>query len=142
MSKVAAAPEEVLARYMPQLQHNMAVKGCELSLMSVIYGNERPKDVIRRIEQANRSQEQPEPDQSESAEGSGCAKPPKRVLDPAAERNRRCDHGGEDEKDLHEADGGQDGTRDDQSGKGHRQLDIALTGSVLEEWPQQRQRTD
>jgi hypothetical protein len=60
-------------------------------LMSVIYGNERPKDVIRRIEQANRSQEQPEPDQSESAEGSGCAKPPKRVLDPAAERNRRVD---------------------------------------------------
>ena len=34
-------PEEVLARYMPQLQHNMAVKGCELSLMSVIYGNHK-----------------------------------------------------------------------------------------------------
>jgi hypothetical protein len=34
-------PEEVLARYMPQLQHNMAVKGCELSLLSVIYGNHK-----------------------------------------------------------------------------------------------------
>jgi predicted phage-related endonuclease len=34
-------PEEVLARYMPQLQHNMAVKGCELGLLSVIYGNHK-----------------------------------------------------------------------------------------------------
>jgi predicted phage-related endonuclease len=34
-------PEEVLARYMPQLQHNMAVKGCEMSLLSVIYGNHK-----------------------------------------------------------------------------------------------------
>jgi hypothetical protein len=34
-------PEEVLARYMPQLQHNMAVKGCDLALMSVIYGNHK-----------------------------------------------------------------------------------------------------
>jgi len=33
--------EEVLARYMPQLQHNMAVKGCDLSLLSVIYGNHK-----------------------------------------------------------------------------------------------------
>src|SRR5437660_1054173 len=34
-------PEEVLARYMPQLQHNMAVKGWDLSLLSVIYGNHK-----------------------------------------------------------------------------------------------------
>src|SRR5665213_3097383 len=26
---------------MPQLQHNMVVKGCEFSLMSVIYGNHK-----------------------------------------------------------------------------------------------------
>ena len=34
-------PEEVLARYMPQLQHNMAVKDCELAFLSVIYGNHK-----------------------------------------------------------------------------------------------------
>ncbi|NTZ42129.1 YqaJ viral recombinase family protein [Altererythrobacter sp. SALINAS58] len=34
-----AKPEEVLARYMPQLQHNMAVVGCERALLSVIFGN-------------------------------------------------------------------------------------------------------
>jgi predicted phage-related endonuclease len=34
-------PEEVLARYMPQLQHNMAVMGFELALLSVIFGNHK-----------------------------------------------------------------------------------------------------
>lgn len=34
-----AKPEEVLARYMPQLQHNMAVAGCERAVLSVIFGN-------------------------------------------------------------------------------------------------------
>ena len=32
-------PEELLQRYMPQLQHNMAVAGCENALLSVLYGN-------------------------------------------------------------------------------------------------------
>ena len=32
-------PDEVLARYMPQLQHNMAVAGCERAILSVIFGN-------------------------------------------------------------------------------------------------------
>ena len=32
-------PEDVLMRYMPQLQHNMAVAGCERALLSVIFGN-------------------------------------------------------------------------------------------------------
>ena len=32
-------PEELLARYMPQLQHNTAVAGCEVALLSVLYGN-------------------------------------------------------------------------------------------------------
>lgn len=36
-----AKPEEVLARYMPQLQHNMAVLGVENSILSVIYGNHK-----------------------------------------------------------------------------------------------------
>ena len=36
-----AKPDEVLARYMPQLQHNMAVTGAENSVLSVIYGNHR-----------------------------------------------------------------------------------------------------
>ena len=36
-----AKPDEVLARYMPQLQHNMAVVGAENSVLSVIYGNHR-----------------------------------------------------------------------------------------------------
>lgn len=31
--------EEVVARYMPQLQHNMAVVGSERAVLSVIYGN-------------------------------------------------------------------------------------------------------
>jgi predicted phage-related endonuclease len=32
-------PDELLQRYMPQLQHTMAVTGCELAMLSVIYGN-------------------------------------------------------------------------------------------------------
>jgi predicted phage-related endonuclease len=36
-----ARPEEVLARYMPQLQHNMAVMGFENAILSVIYGNHK-----------------------------------------------------------------------------------------------------
>lgn len=32
-------PEEILARYAPQLQHNMAVCGVDLAILSVIYGN-------------------------------------------------------------------------------------------------------
>ncbi|MDP3674436.1 MAG: YqaJ viral recombinase family protein [Novosphingobium sp.] len=34
-------PEDLLARYMPQLQHNMAVAGCEVALLSVLYGNNK-----------------------------------------------------------------------------------------------------
>jgi predicted phage-related endonuclease len=33
--------EDLLARYMPQLQHNMAVAGCEMAVLSVIFGNTR-----------------------------------------------------------------------------------------------------
>ena len=33
--------EEVLKRYMPQLQHNMAVTGSDLAILSVIYGNHK-----------------------------------------------------------------------------------------------------
>ena len=33
--------DEVLARYMPQLQHNMAVTGSKLALLSVIFGNHK-----------------------------------------------------------------------------------------------------
>lgn len=33
--------EDVLARYMPQLQHNMAVCGSDTALLSVIFGNHR-----------------------------------------------------------------------------------------------------
>lgn len=36
-----AKPEEVLERYMPQLQHNMAVMGAERALLSVIFGNHK-----------------------------------------------------------------------------------------------------
>jgi hypothetical protein len=36
-----AKEEEVLGRYMPQLQHNMAVAGCEMAVLSVIYGNHK-----------------------------------------------------------------------------------------------------
>ena len=36
-----AKPDEVLVRYMPQLQHNMAVCGVERAILSVIYGNHR-----------------------------------------------------------------------------------------------------
>lgn len=32
-------PDEILTRYAPQLQHNMAVCGAELAILSVIYGN-------------------------------------------------------------------------------------------------------
>ncbi len=32
-------PEEALARYMPQLQHNMAVALCDRAVLSVIFGN-------------------------------------------------------------------------------------------------------
>jgi hypothetical protein len=34
-------PEEVLARYMPQLQHNMAVMQADLGLLSVIFANHK-----------------------------------------------------------------------------------------------------
>jgi hypothetical protein len=34
-------PEEMLARYMPQLQHNMAVTQAETGLLSVIFGNHK-----------------------------------------------------------------------------------------------------
>jgi predicted phage-related endonuclease len=34
-------PEEILARYAPQLQHNMAVCGVDLAILSVIYGNHK-----------------------------------------------------------------------------------------------------
>lgn len=36
-----AKPDEVLARYMPQLQHNMAVTGLDRAILSVIYGNHK-----------------------------------------------------------------------------------------------------
>ena len=36
-----AKPEEVVERYMPQLQHNMAVTGAQRALLSVIFGNHR-----------------------------------------------------------------------------------------------------
>jgi hypothetical protein len=36
-----ARPDEVLARYMPQLQHNMAVTGLETAILSVITGNHK-----------------------------------------------------------------------------------------------------
>lgn len=36
-----ARSEEVLERYMPQLQHNMAVTGAELAVLSVIHGNHK-----------------------------------------------------------------------------------------------------
>lgn len=34
-------PDEILTRYMPQLQHNMAVVGAERAILSVIYGNNK-----------------------------------------------------------------------------------------------------
>ena len=36
-----AKPEDVLERYMPQLQHNMAVTGYEKAALSVIFGNHK-----------------------------------------------------------------------------------------------------
>jgi predicted phage-related endonuclease len=36
-----ARPEEVLERYMPQLQHNMAVTGYQQAVLSVIFGNHK-----------------------------------------------------------------------------------------------------
>ncbi|WP_308515818.1 YqaJ viral recombinase family protein [Sphingomonas flavescens] len=36
-----AKNDEVLERYMPQLQHNMAVVGVERAILSVIFGNQR-----------------------------------------------------------------------------------------------------
>jgi hypothetical protein len=36
-----AKPDEVIQRYMPQLQHNMAVMGADLALLSVIFGNHK-----------------------------------------------------------------------------------------------------
>ena len=36
-----AKPEEVLDRYMPQLQHNMAVAGADRAVLSVIFGNHK-----------------------------------------------------------------------------------------------------
>lgn len=34
-------PDDVLERYMPQLQHNMAVARCETAVLSVIFGNSK-----------------------------------------------------------------------------------------------------
>ena len=34
-------PDDILARYMPQLQHNMAVRGVSKAILSVIYGNHK-----------------------------------------------------------------------------------------------------
>ena len=36
-----AKEADLLERYMPQLQHNMAVTGCDRAVLSVIYGNHR-----------------------------------------------------------------------------------------------------
>lgn len=36
-----AKPDEILERYMPQLQHNMAVTGADRAILSVIFGNQR-----------------------------------------------------------------------------------------------------
>lgn len=36
-----AKPDEVLERYMPQLQHNMAVANADLAVLSVIFGNHK-----------------------------------------------------------------------------------------------------
>jgi hypothetical protein len=36
-----ASVEEVVSRYMPQLQHNMAIAGVERALLSVIFGNHK-----------------------------------------------------------------------------------------------------
>ena len=36
-----AKPEDVLDRYMPQLQHNMAVAGADRAVLSVIFGNHK-----------------------------------------------------------------------------------------------------
>jgi len=36
-----AKPDEILERYMPQLQHNMAIVGAERAILSVIFGNHR-----------------------------------------------------------------------------------------------------
>jgi predicted phage-related endonuclease len=36
-----AKSEELLERYMPQLQHNMAVAGADRAVLSVIYGNHK-----------------------------------------------------------------------------------------------------
>ena len=36
-----ASAEEVVARYMPQLQHNMAIAGVERAFLSVIFGNHK-----------------------------------------------------------------------------------------------------
>ena len=34
-------PEDILARYMPQLQHNIAVMGADSGILSVLYGNHK-----------------------------------------------------------------------------------------------------
>jgi predicted phage-related endonuclease len=34
-------PEEIMERYAPQLQHNMAVAGCDQAVLSVIFGNHK-----------------------------------------------------------------------------------------------------
>jgi hypothetical protein len=36
-----AKPEEILERYMPQLQHNMAVTNADRAILSVIFGNHK-----------------------------------------------------------------------------------------------------
>ena len=40
-----AKSEEVLERYMPQLQHNMAVAGSESAVLSVIFGNHKYESI-------------------------------------------------------------------------------------------------
>ena len=58
-------------------------------LMSVIYGGKRPRDVIRRIEQADRKRQRSKPDSPGPGEGGENAVSSERILDPVAERNRR-----------------------------------------------------
>lgn len=40
-SNAFASSDEVVERYMPQLQHNMAVTGCERAYLSVLFGNHK-----------------------------------------------------------------------------------------------------
>lgn len=40
-TNVFSKPEDLLQRYMPQLQHNMAVANCERAVLSVLFGNQK-----------------------------------------------------------------------------------------------------